>query len=597
MTSATIAFVQLLYLLILYWPLRWRGFGLRRGESIGLGYVVANGLAILVSLTLDVLRIYTAQRAFFVWLMLCLLLNAIAWRFGSRTSFRHRSRVNWVAVGCLIGILIISAYVHLAAPRLNTALAGTDSYVFLNLYARALLNHQAVQEYPAGFVLATALAPWAIEMYDAARWAPPWVYLACLAAGCGFWRRTGGLRFALILTFSLGTAWFLYPITAFYPNAIQWTFGFVGIPALLVIYARGARHWSGKWITLGVLTSFTITMTSAYFALYTQVIFWLLKSIEVFRKTTRSLSAWLGITIVALVAPLTLLFYYGILARFFFTDCLINVSDQSLQVIAATQTVQCSSLFDLTFGGHPLLRVILTFLSPTYPLRIVRRWIIYWLLMGISLWGWQHTGARHQAAARLLAGLVFISVLSAMTGVFELPAWEGRNVFVSIFAGFALILWIAIHKFPRKTRPWLRSPRCILAGAVFVAVPALIYPPMIGRNVPVSEVMNPRSIPADNEVIAELLRPVAAPATKKRKLAIVQPAASRSRLIENLMRIHLRTAREHAFRGYEMTTVADLAAIRDFDAFIVSRDEASDRPAGFILHTCGPDYLFFVRDP
>jgi hypothetical protein len=248
-------------------------------------------------------------------------------------------------------------------------------------------------------------------------------------------------------------------------------------------------------------------------------------------------------------------------------------------------------------GSHPLVQTVLSFLAPAMPLRIGPRWVVYAGLLTLGIWIWRRCRSPRHLAIRLLAGTMLISVFSAMTGIFELPAWEGRNVFISLYAGLALALWTGIHRFPGLVRKAFHSSWLLALGIAAVAGPALVWPPMIGRNVPIAAVVRPRAIPADNLVLRELNRPVEIPAQRK-TLALIPSWNPPSDLIINLMRMHKNT-RANLFPAYRLVAYPNMASAKDCDALLVAEALFTESPwsRDFIPHARGAHFIFALRKP
>lgn len=597
MTAPAIALVQLLYLFILYVPMGWRRLALPRGMRIGMGYLVSNAIAMLACYALDMAGWFSAIRAFVLWISLCLGLNLLAWH---HVPPYHRRAPAEKCITLLLAItMTLTIWIRLADPFRNIALSGTDSYQFINFYAWIRSGPKAIHDYPSGFALVTAIAPWGIDPYQAARWAPPLVFSACLTAAFGFWRRLGGSRFALGLTTLLGTAWFLYPITAYHPHFIQWTTVFVGMPALLVLYSRLARGGPVvPVLLLAIPVNMVFTMTSAYFALYLNAVLGILTLLSIRGKATALRTAT---ALVSIMPPLLLLGFYGILARVYFSEWETGVALQSQAIGEVIQQAGPPAAAGPASGmtgvlAHPLIRLVAAFLTPAIPLNIGPRWGVYAGLITLGTWMWRQSPSMRHTGARLLAGLMILSTCSAMTGILELPGWQGRNVFIALFTGLAAILWTAIHRGGGMVRRMLHSPWAMGSGLIAIAGPSLLWPPMIGRNVPVAEVIHPRSIPSDNLVLRELTCATAPPLGGKKTLAMISSPDTPVHLIANLLRIHCRT-RDHVFPAYSIIGFPTLAAAEAADALLFPEALLHNEslPGTFTVHTKGPGYIFATR--
>jgi hypothetical protein len=585
MTAVTIALVQVLYLVALYIPMGWRPLALPRGFRVGMGYLTANAIALCVGYSLDMLGCFSATLTFWVLLGIFSLLNLMCWRRVPPSNIQSRGRKYIYML--LVASMALTTWIRLADPVQNIALPGIDSYNFVNFYSWILNDQKAINGYPSGFALVTSIAPWRICPYQAVRWAPHFVFLSCLAASFGFWSRLGGLCFALILNFLLGTAWFLYPITAYHPHFIQWTMAFVGMPTLLLLYTRLAR---GEPIIpnllLGISLNVVFAMTMGYFSLYINAVLLILTLISI-PKRVAALKTAAAAACIALVPPLTLLGYY----------CIFNgISNQTQEVIAAVNQ-QTDSMKTSFMRNSPLAQVIFTFLLPADALHAGPRWGVYsgLILLGICILHWSRP-ARH-TGARFLAGIVIFSAVSSMTGIFELPGWGGRNVFITLYTGLAAVLWTVIHRLPVMARRVMRSPWLLTLGIVTVAVPSLVWPPMIGRNVPIADVVQPRSIPVDNLVLRELTRPGNSPSGKK-TLVIIHSRDLPSPLIRSLLAMSSQT-RSNIFPAYRAVVTVDAVSIPAFDALLVADHRAADIhiPDDFTIRTRGPGYIFALREP
>lgn len=602
-TPLTIALIQFLYLIALVRPLGAACLALPQGVRVGIGYLAANALTMVIGYTLDALGCFSVARVFGIWLGICLLLNLLVLRHHP-AQHRLTKGETYIYGLALIG-MAVTVWVRLADPIQNAALSGTDAYQFLNYYAWLLGEQKAIHDYPSGFALATSMAPWTIQPYAAARWAVHLVFLACLPAAFGLWRQMGGMRFALAISVLLGCAWFLYPISAYHPHFIQWTTVFIGMPALLILYARLARGERAlPLIILAIPVNLAFTMTAAYFALYLNVLLPLLLIATNLRAGLRqTMQRMIPAAAVALIVPITLLFYYGVLARYFFTYWASDihaqadmVAEASNVVAASVDSAQAAATAHATI--HPLARVIIAFLSPRVPVTIGPRWVVYAALIALGCWLWWHAHTRRLAAMRLLAGVMMFSSFSAMTGICELPAWQGRNVFIALYTGLAASLWSCMYCFSATVKCVLRSPLLLLAVFLCVAAPSVYAPPMIGRNVPVADVIHPRNLPADNQVLAELIRPPGRPSEKK-SLAVVpnRDASSHSQLIRSLLRLHYPHPRENAFPGYRMIRTVNPRQAFEHDALLMPAPmlDAYPLPVTFEIHTIGRDYVFAIR--
>ena len=598
MTPIAIAVVQVLYLTILYRPLGWHRLGLTRGMRIGLGYLLSNALALCVAYALNMASAFTPSLTFTIWLAIGGLLNVLV-RPDKSLFPSHLRAVSRITL-MLMGVILYGALIRLAEP-MNAALAGTDCYQFLNFYVWLSCKQQAIHDYPSGFAVVTSITPWAVRPYDAVRWAPHLVFLGCQAAAFGFWQRLGGLRFALSFTFLLSTTWCLYPITAYHPHFIQWTMVFVGLPALLALYARlGKGSPIMPTLLVGLPVNLALAMTSAYFALYLNLTL-LILTLLVLPKNRTALKPALAAASMALVAPLTLLLYYGILARHFFPYWSTGISTQSQAVTASSGQIieavvpaggplPAPSLLD-----HPLLRIIETFLTPVLSPTIWERGVIYVALFVLGVRLWCRLRSRRHIGIRLLAGLMLLSVFSATTGIFELPAWQGRNVFISLYAAVALTVWIAFHHFPARIRRLLHSQPLVVMGVLMLAGPSLLSPPVIGHNVPITSAIRPRDIPADNQVLTELLRTNDG---VKKRLVVVSPYGSPSPLVSNILRLHYPHPRELAFPEYHVIKARTVSNIREPDALLIPANLVTNAPVpdACVIHTTGKNYVFFMRE-
>lgn len=596
MTPISIVLVQLLYLCILYVPMGWPRLGLPRGTRIGMGYLAANALALIVGYLLDMAGVFSAPRQFAVWLGIGLALNLLAWRHvpARRLARGERAIYGWLAMA-----LALTAWIRLADPLQNVALAGGDSYHFANFFYWILGEQKAIHNYPSGFALVAAMAPWTLPPYEATRWSPHVVYVACQMAAFGFWRRLGGLRFAGLIALLLCTAWFLYPLTAYHPHFIQWTFSFAGIPALLFIYSRLVRKPSVPLVLLGILANLAFAMTAGYFALYANVVLLLLAAglVPKNRAALKTLASTAG---VALVPPLALLIFYGILVRVFFTEWPAGLTLQAQDISVASQLGSGDPAPVSTSGwtglwNHPLTAMVVRFLSPALPLRIGARWVAYAGLILLGIWLWRRCRTPRHLTVRLLAGTLLISVFSAMTGIFELPAWEGRNVFISLYAGVALGTWAALRLFPRPARKFFRSPWLLALGIAAVAGPALVWPPMIGHNVPIATVVRPRVLPTDNRVLGELNRTIADPGQRK-TMAVIPSWDPPADLIVNLLRLHKHT-RANLFPAYRLEALADMDSAEDCAGVLAAETLYAGSPlaSNFVPRVHGTHFIFALR--
>ncbi len=587
--------VQACCLLALRRPAQRLCRGRAAGTSLATGYWLAVVLALAISYGLDMLGGFTARRAFWVWAATCLAANCVPGLRSAHSASRP-GRMDRRVAACGALTLVVTLAIRLRPPLSNVALAGTDSYQFVNFVSAMSVHNEAILDYPAGVALLAALAPWRVAPYEAVRWLPTLLWIGGLCASFGLWRKLGGARFALWTAWLLGTAWFLYPITAYHPHFIQWTTVFLGLPSLAVAYSvlrsGGGAGWAPAW---GVLVSAGFAMTSGYFALVLNTMFLLVFWASLpWRRD--AVAPALRAALVALAAPATLLLYYGVLVRHFFVRYPAGVAEQARHVIAASEGVgQPATAAGAATAWVALADLVRTFLAPTWPPAITARWLVYVPLLGLSGWLWWRWRAPRMTGLRLLAGVSAWSTLSAMTGICELPAWEGRSVFLALFTGLLLALWSLLEATPRRLRRLFRRPAVVALGCVFTAGPALLRPPAIGRNVPVSAAIHPRSIPGDNLLMAELTRPP--PDGSARRTALLVVSDEDVGLLRNLRRLDQPT-RAVALAGYRLVREQEVdARTGRLDAVVIpaGRFESEGWADGFTVHVQGDGVVLGLR--
>ncbi|HMO51475.1 MAG TPA: hypothetical protein PKE26_09455 [Kiritimatiellia bacterium] len=563
---------------------------LPRSTQLGMGYLAANLLALATGYTLDIAGIFTSIRMFYAWLTICLFINVTAWPDWRIIGWpwRHwpvRGPALWVVL-----ILAMTTWIRLAAPVMNAALAGVDSYNFVNFYTWILADQKAIHYYPSGFALITAMAPVAIQPYEAARWAPHLVFLACQVAAFGFWQRLVGARAAIGLTLCIGTAWFLYPVTAIYPHFIQWTTAYVCVPAVVFVYARLVTHPSTAPLLWGISINALFAMTSAYFSIFINAV---CAFIAVMMFLYRRLSALelMRTALLAMTPVLMLAFFIGVITSHFWHDWDTGIAVQS-HLIAEEGRGQGHS--PDPGEADPLLQIIASFLLPRQNVVPHARWLVYAGLLGMAMWIWRRYSSKRHSGVRIIAGVVLVSTLSAMTGMIELPAWEGRNVFIAIFCGLALLIWSANRLISACGLRLIKTTGGMILVMAIVAGPSLLWPPMIGRNVPIAPVTQPRFRPGDNRVLEELCR--TRPDSQKKTMALLLQPGEPAALMQNLLRLKPHAWRD-AFAGYTLFSTDDPRAALEADAVLAPVEwlEKQGRPAPFEVHAEGPGYVLLMR--
>ena len=498
-------------------------------RAVTLAFLLNAGVTLALAYGLDSVAIYRPFLFWVLWAGGALIAHILSQRMPRLEPVEpkktHHSRPIMVALGIA---LVVGLWVRLHDPLANSSLAGSDVYVFFGCLWEMIQNHRAVATYPAG--LSVLIGHWHIggDVFDLMRFGPQVITIWGGVSVYGFWSRIFGRDAGLVSTVILSGSVLIYPVLVQHTVFPQITMLWVCLPLLCDAVPRlraddAALRRRAFWQTM--LALFVLALTSTMYALFLSALLALWSLVRRCWKGGLVLCVRLGLILAVL--PAVLLFYYGFALPARLPASRIDTSEQSqrmLQVVdsgtadatispAVTKLAYAASLWQAL---PPPLRMGLVFALPSRftwlrDSAVENAFMLLALAVALVLLA----GNRHDVAkrehCRFLGFAMLVCLASVVTGVLELPGYQGRALYLLVLLlipGGAHLVFGMLIPFAGKrflgmaNLRWLkRLPALIHVAALLSTLPTVLLPPEAGVNVKARGALL-RRLPDDNLLTA-----------------------------------------------------------------------------------------------
>lgn len=412
-----------------------------------------------------------------------------------------------------LGIVVLTAFglgLRLVDALRHDSLACADSYVFLQLVYKFVQLGHLFHSYIAGIPALLGTLSVQATPVEMLRFGPALLsglgIPAFFALGCAL----GGRKAGWISAIGLAGVFGLLHIVSFNLVFVQFATLSLVLPWFLILLPLSLGAWRARHDLLLAGVLYFLVLTGTYFALILvgaaglwMVGQWALRSL-----------AWpvllRGLLILSIV-PAWIGFHYEVALPLKFPSTGGNFGSQVSEFEKLEQKTPAAAAERKSSAAaearSPVIRGLLLFAKPKR-FELLRssmaESLLLWslFLLGISR---LRTGPSVSGFAGFL---IVFSMLGTVTGVFEMPAYQGRYLYVIVLLGLPVAagLWMgriapaclrrsAVRHSPfRALFRWKVLLRC----ACLACIPSILYPPVTGRTIPTDPVILTRRAPEDD---------------------------------------------------------------------------------------------------
>ena len=483
-------------------------------EALVVGYLF--GAALLIAITYA-LAWFGYSRRFLVW-----TLWFLAWGGGMLRKPRRRPRPAQSRPGrarqnaAALAATLLGAGVLLADPFLHPSPASVNAYHFVIHLASFLRESTVYGDYILGLpILLGQTRLFESDALELMRWGPPLVAAAGIPALYVFAARIFGRRTGLLAAVLLAGSALFAPVVAGYQILFpQFAPLGLALPALLACFPRALRTGRRGDVAISAAALLFLAFAGTYFALLVAAGFfaWLLVLLAL-RKA--GAAAFLRGTLLLALAPLWIAFHYGLALPHARPQTAGRAYANQVEAFALNPAIPDSERHAgapllQQAGASPTLRGLAMFLAPKR-LHLLRPSLaqsaLFWLMALLAL-----PLLKRPATGRGLLGFALLfSAFATVTGMFDMPAYQGRHLFLMLLLSIPALAFFAVSRvLPLAEKLSLRagfSPprnrlyRLGLGAALLTCLPTLLRPPEAGRTIPASPDLILRQIPEDDLLI------------------------------------------------------------------------------------------------
>lgn len=412
-------------------------------------------------------------------------------------------------------LTLLGAGLLLADPFLHPSPASVTAYHFVAHLASFLRGASVYGDYVLGLpILLEQTRLFENDALELMRWGPPLLAAASIPALFVFATRILGRRAGLLAAVLLAGSAPFAPLAGYQILFPQFAPIGLALPALLFAFPRALRAGRRGAGAVSATALLFLAFAGTYFALLVAAGFfaWLLATLAL-RKT--GAAAFLRGTLLLAIVPLWIAFHYGLALPHAQPQKSGAAYSDQIDAFARNPAIpaaerRASAPLLQKAGAAPTLRGLALFLVPKR-LHLLRPT----LAQTAGFWGMALLALpllKRPATSRGLLGFALLfSAFATVTGTFDMPAYQGRHLFLMLFLGIPALSFFAVSQavpiaevlsiragFPlRRTGLY----RLVLGAALLSCLPTILRPPEAGRTIPAASDLMIRQIPEDDLLI------------------------------------------------------------------------------------------------
>jgi hypothetical protein len=325
-----------------------------------------------------------------------------------------------------------------------------------------------------------------------------------------FFTRAFGRKTGTLAAILLAGSFLFAPIAGYQILFPQFASIGLALPALLFAFPSAVRNGRRAGIAVSAAALLFLAFTATYFALLVAAGFsvWLILNLAL-RKT--KWPAFLRGALLLAIVPLWISFHCGAAVPHAQPQKCGKPLPRQIEAFARNPSIPATEQSPVehlskNWEHAPTLRGIGMFLAPKR-LHLLRPTLVqsalFWLMALLAL-----PLLKKPATSRGLLGFsMLFSAFATVTGMFDMPAYQGRHLFLLLLLGIpALSSFVVDPVIPFAGRfgiPLRKQSlsRLVFGAALLTCIPTILHPPEAGRNIPVSPDLMIRQIPEDDLLI------------------------------------------------------------------------------------------------
>lgn len=474
-------------------------------EALVAGYLF--GATLLIAVT-HALGWFGSSSRLLAWLLWFAIWGGfLLWR---RTPAQPPSEVRhgfaWQNLG-LACLTLLGAGLLLADPWRHVSPASVTACHFVTHLSAFLHRAVLYGHYIVG--LPVLLGQTRLDQNDALelmRWGPPLLAATGIPAFFVFFSRAFGRKTGALAAVLLAGSFWTGPIVGFQILFPQFASAGLALPALLFAFPRALRTGRRVETCIAAAALLLLAFTGTYFAILVAAAFsaWLLMILAL--RRTGAAGFIRGALLLAIV-PLCIGFHYGVAAPRAEPQKAVRPFTAQIESFARNPAIPSPEQPAARPPGQsPVLHGLKMFLAPKrlHLLRPTRAQTFgFWLLPLLAL----PLLKKPAASGGLLGFAMLFSTFATITGMFDMPGYQGRHLFLMLLLGIPVLSSFAVVTILRaavRLGISLRHEtlfRLVLGAALLSSLPTIRHPPEAGKNIPVSPDLMIRQIPEDDLLI------------------------------------------------------------------------------------------------
>ena len=482
-------------------------------EALVVGYLF--GATLLIALTYALGWFGCAQR-FPAWALWFLVWGGLMLRKPRHLPRPAHSRRGFARHEiAALPVALLGAGLLLADPFLHPSPASVTAYHFVAHLTSLLRGASVYGDYVLGLpILLGQTRLFADDALELMRWGPPLLAAAGIPALFVFTSRIFGRRTGLLAAVLLAGSAAFAPLAGYQILFPQFAPIGLALPALLFAFPRALRPGRRGTIAVSAAALLFLAFAATYFALLVAagIFAWLLATLAL-RKA--GVAAFLRGTLLLALVPLWIAFHYGLAVPHAQPQKSGAAYSGQIDAFARNPAIpdaerQAGAPLLQKAGASPTLRGLALFLAPkrlhllrATPAQTAGFWGMALLALPLL--------KRPDTSRGLLGFALLFSAFATVTGTFDMPAYQGRHLFLMLFLSIPALSFFAVAKAVplaealsiRAGLPLRRTGlyRLGLGAALLTCLPTLLRPPEAGRTIPAAPDLMIRQIPEDDLLI------------------------------------------------------------------------------------------------
>ena len=401
----------------------------------------------------------------------------------------------------VLGVIALTLFglgLRLVDPMRHDSLAGGDSYLLLQYAFRFMEKGVVFHEYIAGIPVLFGSLSISATPFDVLHFAPAVLASMGIPSFFAMGWALGGRKVAWVSAIGMAGVFGFLHIVSFNLVFVQFSTLSLALPWFIILMPQALRTEVARHTVLTIAVWFFLVLTGTYFALILAFATgaWVIVVRVAGKISTRAMGQGL---LVLLLVPAWIGFHYTVAAPLRNPDSGATFNNQvkEFEKIERRQAgTPAPSPATSTKASSPALRSLLLFAGPKR-LELLRPS----MLESVGLWFLTAAAAfllrQPFSAAGFTGAIILFSMLGTVTGMFELPGYQGRYLYLMILLGLPVLARLGLYLIDPTAQHRIRW-RITAAGALTACLPSVFFPPVAGTTIPVPLELGARQSPEED---------------------------------------------------------------------------------------------------